>query len=257
TWRDVLPSLADEPAVAAAAGAAILALAGEDRPRLASEMLAQAPAVRTAALEEILEMADSDAAAEVAVAVSHDDESTARAAVMCMSVAPADVAEEALVTALGDDREEIRRAAAESLSMRGRVTPGGPVPWALSEALARETGLSALRALLPAVALFGDAESIGPITQVMAREVARDVSDAAEGVARELATRFPREAEKAWAHAPARAEHRWARALQQVRSAAGAEPQGPVRSAAGAKAEPAPEPVKPEVVSTPPEKSSS
>jgi len=69
--KDLLVHLADEPAVAAAAGAALVALSGPGRGRLVREMLAQKGPVRRAAVEEI--PATRDGAAAEAVARRYPD----------------------------------------------------------------------------------------------------------------------------------------------------------------------------------------
>ena len=121
TWRDGLVFLVDEPSAAAAAGAAVIALGGPDRPRLVEEMLAQEPPVRVAALEEIERTGDAEAARSAVAAIGHDDVETACAAVRALVVADAVTAAEALSAG------SCRRAAAGALRRRGddRSKTGG------------------------------------------------------------------------------------------------------------------------------------
>ncbi len=209
-WRDALVFLVDEPSVAAAAGAALIALAGEERPRLVDDMLAQEGPVRVAALEEIVRTGDAEAAAQAAVAVEHEDPETARAAVSALRVAPSDVAEQALAVALEDPRDEVRAEAGLVVAERPAPLPGGLLPPALAAALSVETSPVVLPALLSAVAVASGDEAIAPLTEVLARErLPREAAAAAEA----LALRFPEACRRAWAIAPPRAERRWSHAI--------------------------------------------
>lgn len=214
-WREVLTHLADETAVAAAAGEAVIALGGEERAELAIDLLAQGDAIRHAALEEIARVRDRAAADAVAHAVRHEDAETARAVLDALIVASPEVADAATVDALSDHRPEVRTAAADLVARRG--TPSsfdGPVSEALARALAAERDPAALLALLAATAVAGGEASLDPLTDVLARE--RAAPDAAVAAAA-LASRYPAAARRRWTSAPARAERRWARALSAVR----------------------------------------
>jgi len=214
TWRDMLPGLADEPPVAAATGAAIVALGAEERPRLVGEMLAQDASVRRAALEELALTGDPEAAAEAAAAVRHEDVETATAAVSAVALAPAEIAEPALAEALRDSRPEVRRAAAEAVVRRAAPRPESPVPAALAAALAYETDNVALRSELEAAARVGEPLVLTPLTAILATDrCRREADEAAEALAR----RFPDEAGRLWMEAPARAERRWAQAISRAR----------------------------------------
>jgi HEAT repeat protein len=210
TWRDGLVFLVDEPCAAAAAGAAVIALGGAERPHLVEEMLAQEPAVRIAALEEIERTGDSEAARSALAAIGHEDSETACAAVRAMGVADAATAADALPQALGDERPQVRSAAAETIARRpvgeGREALAG----AVAEAIVSEGDQHVLRSLLLAAAAVGDAATVEPLTLVLAQET---VPSEAEAAAEALATRFPDACRVAWTNAPARAERRWARAL--------------------------------------------
>jgi len=210
TWRELLPSLADEPAVAAAAGAAIVALAGEERPRLVDEMLAQSDPVRRAALEELLLLKDPRASGRAAIAIHHEDVETARAAIEAQEWTPARAAEVTLAHALGDSRLEVRQTAAEVIGRRpAPESADGPLSRALATALHAEREAEVLEALFPAVAVAGGRECLEPLTIVLAAES----GSTADGAAEALAHRFPAEVRALWADAPARAERRWARAI--------------------------------------------
>jgi len=209
-WRDALVFLVDEPAVAAAAGAAVVALGGPERPRLVEEMLAQEPPVRVAALEEVERTGDPEAARSAAVAVGHEDPETACAAVRALAVADAATAAEALASALGDERPTVRAAAAETIARRPAGEGGEELPRAVAAALAAEEDRHVLRSLLLAGSAVGDAALVGPLTQVLNQET---VPVEAEAAAEALALRFAGACRAAWTHAPARAERRWARAL--------------------------------------------
>lgn len=210
SWRDGLVYLVDEPAVAAAAGAAVIALGGPERPRLVEEMLAQEPAVRVAALEEIERTGDAEAARSAAAAIGHEDTETACAAVRALVVADAATAADALAQALSDERPQVRSAAAETIALRPAAEGNGALASAVADALVAEKDRSVLRSLLLAGAAVGDATLVDPLTHVLADEtVPAEAGPAAEA----LATRFPEECRVAWTHAPARAERRWARAL--------------------------------------------
>jgi HEAT repeat protein len=210
TWRDGLVFLVDEPAVAAAAGAAVVALGGEERPHLVEEMLAQEPAVRVAALEEIERTGDAGAARSAVVATGHEDAETACAAVRSLAVADAATAAEALPQSLSDERPAVRSAAAETIARRPTSEAGDALASAVGLALASEEDPHVLRSLLLAVISVGDATAVEPLTLVLAQETP---PPEAEVAAEALATRFPEACRLAWTHAPARAERRWARAL--------------------------------------------
>lgn len=209
-WRDALVFLVDEPAAAAAAGAAVVALARDERPRLVEEMLAQEPAVRIAALEEIERTGDAVAARSALAAVGHEDPETASAAVRAQAVADAATAAEGLLAALEDERPEVRAAAAEAISRRPAAETDGPLPPAAAAALAREDDRNVLRSLLLAVGCLPSEAAVDPLTAVLARET---VPPEAESAAEAVASRFPDACRAAWSHAPSRAERRWARAL--------------------------------------------
>jgi HEAT repeat protein len=210
TWRDGLVFLVDEPAVAAAAGAAVVALGGEERSHLVEEMLAQEPAVRVAALEEIERTGDAGAARSAVVATGHEDVETACAAVRSLAVADAATAAEALPQSLSDERPAVRSAAAETIARRPVSEAGNALALAVGLALASEEDPHVLRSLLLAVISAGDATAVEPLTLVLAQETP---PPEAEVAAEALATRFPEACRLAWTHAPARAERRWARAL--------------------------------------------
>jgi HEAT repeat protein len=209
-WKDCLVFLADEGPVAPAAGAAIVALAGPDRPRMAEELLAQGEAIRLAALEEIARTGDADAAESVALAAVHEDTETARAALLAQSVARPGPASVVAALALGDPRPAIRRAAAELAERRGAAWGAGPVASALARALASETNPGALEALLKAVPAAGDDTAIAPMTILLAEE---RVPAGAQEAAEALAERFEEAVRREWRTAPARSERRWAQAL--------------------------------------------
>ena len=209
-WRDGLVFLVDEPAVSAAAGAAVIALGGAERPRLVEEMLVQEPAVRIAALEEIERTGDAGAARAAVAALGHEDPETACAAIRALAVADAAVAAEALPLALADERSDVRAAAAETISRRpaGEETPA--LAAAVATALLTEPNRTVLRSLLLAASAAADAALVEPLTLVLAQE---SVPPEADAVADALADLFPDACRAAWTHAPARAERRWARAL--------------------------------------------
>ncbi|MCL4808282.1 MAG: HEAT repeat domain-containing protein, partial [Thermoanaerobaculia bacterium] len=210
SWRDGLVYLVDEPAVAAAAGAAVIALGGPERPRLVEEMRGQEPAVRVAALEEIERTGDAEAAKRAAAAIGHEDTETACAAVRALVVADAATAAEALSQSLGDERPQVRSAAAETIALRPAAEGSGSLASAVADAILAEKDRSVLRSLLLAGAAVGDATLVDALTHVLADEA---VPAEAESAAEALATRFPEACRAAWTRAPARAERRWARAL--------------------------------------------
>ncbi len=210
TWRDGLVFLVDEPAAAAAAGAAVIALGGAERPHLVEEMLAQEPAVRVAALEEIERTGDAEAARSALAAIGHEDVETACAAVRAMVVADTATAEEALPQALTDERPQVRSAAAETVARRPEVEGGTTLAAAIGEALVSETDRHVLRSLLLATAQVGAEAAVEPLTLVLSQET---VPPEAEAAAVALASRVPAACRTAWMNAPARAERRWARAL--------------------------------------------
>ena len=220
SWRDGLVYLVDEPSVAAAAGAAVIALGGEERPRLVEEMLVQEPAVRVAALEEIPRTGDAGAARSAVAAIGHEDAETAAAAVRALAVADAATAAEALSDALEDDRPEVRSAAAETIARRP-AEGAAPLATAIARAVEREVDRHVLRSLLLAAAAAGDESIVEPLTHVLARESAPPEAEAA---AEALAGRHPEVCRAAWTQAPARAERRWARALS---AASGRRPRPP------------------------------
>jgi chemotaxis protein methyltransferase CheR len=209
--KDLLLHLADEPVVAAAAGAALVAISGSGRPRLVREMLAQKGPVRRAAIEEIPATQDSAAAEAVAFAVPHEDPETARAVLSAMAVARPEVAIEAIGQGLADPRPEVRQAAAEAAATRpAPVHLDGPLSQAIGVALAGESVAGVVNALLHAVAKVGGPSSIEPLTRVLALEqTGEDADRAAEAVAR----RYPDLVRQAWITAPARAARRLSRAL--------------------------------------------
>jgi len=209
SWRDGLVYLVDEPVVAAAAGAAVIALGGGERPRLVEEMLAQEPAVRVAALEEIPRTEDSEAARSAVAAVGHEDAETAAAAVRALAVGDEATAAEALAEALEDDRPQVRSAAAETIARRP-VEGSRPLATAIARAVEKEEDRHVLRSLLLAAAESGDESLVEPLTHVLAREAA---PPEAEEAAEALAARHPEVCRAAWTQAPARAERRWSRAL--------------------------------------------
>ena len=209
-WRDGLVFLVDEPAAAAAAGAAVIALGGPDRPRLVEEVLAQEPAVRVSALEEIERTGDADAARSAVAAIGHEDSETACAAVRALVVADAETAAAALVQALSDERPPVRSTAAETIARRPSAAGGAPLAEAVAEALVSESDRHVLRSLLVAAAAVPSVAMVEPLTLVLSQEA---VSPEADAAAEALAARFPDECRAAWTNAPARAERRWARAL--------------------------------------------
>ncbi|HYN41605.1 MAG TPA: HEAT repeat domain-containing protein, partial [Thermoanaerobaculia bacterium] len=210
TWRDGLVFLVDEPSAAAAAGAAVIALGGSDRPRLVEEMLAQEPAVRVAALEEIERTGDAEAARSAVAAIGHEDVETACAAVRALVVADSPTAAEALSLALADERPQVRSAAAETIARRPEAESPTALAAAVGEALVSEADQHVLRSLLLAVARIGDESTVEPLTLVLSQET---VPEEAESAAEALAGRRPDACRVAWTVAPARAERRWARAL--------------------------------------------
>jgi HEAT repeat protein len=210
SWRDGLVFLVDEPAAAAAAGAAVIALGGEDRPRLVEEVLAQEPAVRVSALEEIERTGDAAAARCAVAAIGHEDPETACAAVRALVVADGETAAEALAEALADDRPVVRSAAAETIARRSASEDVAPLAAALAEALLSECDRNVLRSLLRAAANVPDEALVDPLTLVLAHET---VPAEADSAAEALSVRFPDACRQAWTLAPARAERRWARAL--------------------------------------------
>jgi len=210
TWRDGLVFLVDDPAAAAAAGAAVVALAGAERPRLVEEMLVQEPAVRIAALEEIERTGDAEAARSAVAALGHEDPETACAAVRALAVADEPVAAEALPTALADERAEVRAAAAETIARRPAGDARSALSAAVATALVTEPDRAVLRSLLVAASRIADETMVEPLTLVLSQEtVPAEADEAAEALAR----LSPEACRRAWMHAPARAERRWARAL--------------------------------------------
>ena len=137
TWRDGLVFLVDEPSAAAAAGAAVIALGGPERPHLVEEMLAQEPAVRVAALEEIERTGDAEAARGAVAAIGHEDPETACAAVRALAVADVATAAEALPQALGDERPQVRSAAAETIARRPASEGGAALAAAVADGARR------------------------------------------------------------------------------------------------------------------------
>lgn len=210
TWRDGLVFLVDEPAAAAAAGAAVVALAGTERPHLVEEMLVQEPAVRIAALEEIERTGDAEAARSAVAALGHEDPETACAAVRALAVADETVAAEALPTALADERAEVRAAAAETIARRPAGDARSTLSAALATALVTESDRAVLRSLLVAASRIADEAMVEPLTLVLSQETVPAEADEAAEV---LAGLCPETCRRAWLHAPARAERRWARAL--------------------------------------------
>lgn len=210
TWRDGLVFLVDEPSAAAAAGAAVIALGGAERPRLVEEMLAQEPPVRVAALEEIERTGDAEAARSAVAAIGHEDVETACAAVRALVVADAATAAEYLPQALTDERAQVRSAAAETIARRPEGERGTALGAALGEALVSEGDRHVLRSLLLAVAQIGDEATVEPLNLVLSQET---VPLEAESAAERLAERHPEACRAVWTIAPARAERRWARAL--------------------------------------------
>jgi len=217
SWRDLLPFLADEPAVAAAAGAAIIALAGPDRSRLVGEFLAQSDAIRRAALEEIPATSDPAAADAASVAAMHEDTETARAALYAMALAQPSIADEALAEALSDERPEVRQAAAEVIVRRPPPDGPGVLSDRLAEALVKERDPQVLHHLLPAAARAGAENVLEPLTTVLAAERPGALGAAADQAATQLARRFPEAVKRIWMTSPARAERRWARAMSRVK----------------------------------------
>lgn len=209
-WRDVLIYLADDSPVAAAAGEALMSLAGPERSRLAEEMLAQGDSIRRAAIEEIVRTGDSEAAASVAIAVDHEDLDTARAVLRALEIAPQPVAEDAAAQALADPRPEVREAAAELLARRGQPPARPSISDALARTMVEEREPLVLKALLKALVVAGGESALEPLTAILARErVEKEAIDAATALAR----RHEREVKRLWVSAPARAERRWAAAL--------------------------------------------
>jgi chemotaxis protein methyltransferase CheR len=209
--KDLMQHLADEPIVAAAAGAAVVAYAGRVRPRIAIEMLAQKGPVRRAAIEEIAALGDTAAADAVAFALPHEDPETARAVVRAMAHATAETAEETLAQALADARPEVREAAAETIAERGgRAGFGGPFADAVAAALAVEAVPSVVAAILRAVAVAGGPGSIRPLVRILTAE---DSGEAADSAAEALARRYPDRVREIWATAPPRAARRLSKAL--------------------------------------------
>jgi hypothetical protein len=222
TWRDVLPSLADELVVAAAAGGAVIALGGQDRARLVDEMLGQSGPIRRCAFEEIARTDDPDAADRAAAFAGHEDAETAQAALAALVMAHREAAEPSLARALADARAAVRQSAAESISRRGVAeTFEGALPAALAAALASEMDSLVRPALLEAIAVAGGESAVEPVTVVLAAE--RSLPEA-ERAADALARRFPAAVKRMWSRAPARAERRWARALTRASSTAPAAP---------------------------------
>lgn len=210
TWRDGLVFLVDDPAAAAAAGAAVVALAGAERPRLVEEMLVQEPAVRIAALEEIERTGDAEAARSAVAALGHEDPETACAAVRALAVAGETVAAEALPAALADERAEVRAAAAETIARRPAGDARSALSAAVATALVTEPDRAVLRSLLVAASRMADEAMVEPLTLVLSQETVPAEADEAAEV---LARLSPEACRRAWMHAPARAERRWARAL--------------------------------------------
>lgn len=220
SWRDVLVHLADDPQVAAAAGAAILALSGGDeRIDLAADMLAQEDAVRRGALEALSRIADADAAEVVLPAVCHEDEETARAALVALRAARPAIRAEAAIRALGDRREGVREAAARLAATLSLEADAGLSP-ALAVALAVETGVAARTAILLALATVGDARCLASLSETLSQE---KLPGAAQEAADALAVRHPEAVRQAWTTAPARAEGRWAAALARAARETGAQ----------------------------------
>ncbi len=210
-WRDVLIYLADEPTVSAAAGEAIIALAGGERSTLAEEMLAQGDPIRRSAIEEVSRVKDSAAANAVAIAVTHEDIETVRGVLRALVHGSPQVAEQTAMRALTDERPEVRTAAAEMVVSRGEIpAPESRLPDALAKALASERDEKAVAALIDAVAVAGRESALDPLTLILARE---RVDARALAAAQQLATRHEREVRRRWASSPPRAERRWAAAL--------------------------------------------
>lgn len=209
--KELLVHLADEPAVAAAAAAALVALSGAGRPRMVREMLAQKGPVRRAAMEEIPATRDEAAAEAVAFAVPHEDPETARAVLAAMRVARPEVATEAIGQGLADPRPEVRQAAAEVAALRASpVNFDGPLSQAIGRALNSEAVPAVLNALLRAVANVGGPSSVEPLMRVLgSEEIGEEADRAAEAVAR----RYPDLVRQAWTTAPARAALRLSQAL--------------------------------------------
>ncbi len=211
--RHVLRFLNDDASVAAAAGALLVTLAGDERPRVARELLAQRGAVRRAALEAIPEVRDAAAASAVAFAVLHEDVSTARAVLEAAAAAPPPIAAETVVNGLADRRAEVRIAAASTAARAGDdLAAALAVP--LAEALDRETDAEAWAALVRAVAAAGRADAIPAVTRALNAAGERpDARAAAEALAR----RFPEATRAAWAAAPSRAGRAWGAAIEAAR----------------------------------------
>ena len=211
--RSVTRFLNDEPSVAAAAGALIVTLAGDERPRVAREMLAHRGAVRRGALEAVYDLRDSAAAAAVAFAVLHEDVSTARAVLEAASVAPPPVAADAIENGLLDARAEVRVAAA-SVAARAGDDLAAALAVPLADALDRETDAEARTAHLRAVAAAGRADAIPAVTRALAADAIQlEGREAAEALAR----RFPEAARAAWAAASPRAGRVWGDAIEAAR----------------------------------------
>jgi chemotaxis protein methyltransferase CheR len=209
--RDLLPLLAEDPVVASAAAAALVAVAGPSRPRLVRELLAQRGPVRRAAAEEIPATRDAQAAEAVAPAATHEDAETARLVLRAMAVARPEVAERALAEGLRDRRAEVRIAAAAAIVERPSPASGdGDLAQTLAEALAHETDRAALEALLAAVPVAGGRSCLEPLVR---RLGASEPSRTADAAIEALAQRFPEDARIAWASAPPRSAGRLSRAL--------------------------------------------
>lgn len=210
-WRRIREFLGDDREVAAAAGAAIVALAGSERAAIVDEMLAQSDPIRRAALEEIPATGDVAAAERAAVAAGHEDTETARAAIYALALCRSAAAEEALARSLEDERAEVRQAAAEVIASRPAPESfDSLVSSRLAGALATERDAAVRQALLAAVTVAGGPGALEPLTAVLAAE---PESEAAEWAALALARRYPHAVRRLWASAPARAERRWAKAL--------------------------------------------
>lgn len=210
-WRRLREFLSDDREVAAAAGAAIIALAGSERAALVDEMLTQSDPIRRAALEEIPATGDASAAERAAVAVGHEDTETARAAIYALALCRSTAAEEALARSLEDARPEVRQAAAEVIASReAPESLEGLLSSRLAGALATEREASVRQALLAATTVAGGPAALEPLTAVLAAE---PESETADWAALALARRYPEAVRRLWASAPARAERRWAKAL--------------------------------------------
>ncbi len=209
--KDLLPLLAEDPVVASAAAAALVAVAGPTRPRLVREMLAQRGPVRRGAVEAIPATRDALAAEAVAPAATHEDPETARLVLRAMAVARADVAEKALAEGLRDDRADVRIAAAAAMLERPSPASGNSeLPQALAEALAHETDRAVLEALFAAIPVAGGRSCLEPVVR---RLGGAEPSRAGDAAIEALAQRFPEEARRFWASAPSRSAGRLSRAL--------------------------------------------